>query len=755
MVNHSRLVFALNFLNSITLKNPKKFIYIALFLLAFLAQSPNGLLHAQGNPNPGSAPEDDAAVAEELNATGGSRGLATGPTPFGNPGAPAIDKQKLMRMLHMSNPRLPRRQASSPATGLPPNPCAGIDAKKIEEIFSNLNYSGHRFNARNARCIIASTDLQAKLRTTGVRYINPASPEYGGTVSGAQVDLNPQGFYIAIDKSLNPRKSELCTMPNIGNPLSEISNSANLIRNTLSPIFREYTRTDGTEYGECYCRQNRTISNPDGELLPCTGAAFSAALQNAVDTVAFAAGPAAQPDNPTALATTSNNNGVTSNNPAGGGPTSTTTTTVTPGNSRIVSCINAAAASANSCRTLANQAKADCDRAQSENGTNEMMSGLVGAGAQMNTAMRAGTGAQGNCMRGSMIAMAATVAIEKMGETCEPKVNTCKSSCKPDSYDKFLDECLAANGTSINALTDSANTSQEADLFRRSHEQIISGFDRADRICNRELAGLMSDAEKLMNGLGNSMQASLQCACQTSNAPGANCQAVPNINNCNTNPSLAGCEMYSTLGSCVPGAIGYDAKTCNCLQNPAAAGCGTAGSTTPVALFGNGLRQITPSNGAFAGGGTAPGGGGGRASNLDLGGASEAVQSNLSAASGTGVTTSGGSSYGGSVSGGGGNGSASPEEVAGGAPPETGLSGLFNQAKNAVMGALGRGGSNRSARASAKPASNVNMKKFKPLRGLANTDGMGTRNMDIWKMVNMCANGETCASNRNNYMMAP
>ena len=750
MVNHSRLIIPLNLINSITLKKPKKFIYLALFALAFLAQAPSNLLHAQtGNGGAETDPDALAAAVDEANAAGASptRGLAVAGSHLANPGAPAVDTSAVMKRLpmHGMGP-IGRRRASSKPPGLPADPCRDVVTVTILE---QLSYSGHRFNPLNARCFRASTDLEAKKNTYGVRYINPANPEYIGAEAGGVVDLNPKGYYIAIDKSSNPTKSEMCTDPNVGNVLSDVPNAANLIKNTLSPVFREYTRTDGTQDGECYCRQNRTLANPNGELLPCSGTAFSDALQAAVDTVSLATRPT-QVDPPVVVNT---NTGGRANLAAG--PSPAPAVVQQQSQSRVTACINAAVANANSCRTLANTAKTDCDRAKEENGTNNMLGGVVGAGAQMNTMMRTGTGAQGNCMRGSMIAMATTVMLQKMGETCEPKVNTCKSSCKPDSYDKFLDECLAANGTSANALTDSTNTTPEADLFRRSNEQIMSGFDRADRICNRELAGLMSDTEKLMNGLGNSMQSSLQCACQTSNAAGANCEAVPNINNCNTNPSLQGCEMYSTLGACVPGAVGYDAKTCNCLENPAATGCGTAGSTTPATLFGGGLRGGPAAGSAFATGGATGAGGSGRASNLDLGGASEAVQSNLTAASGTGVTTSGGSSYGGTTSGGGGNGSASPEEVAAGAPTETGLSGLFNQAKNAVMGALGRGGSNRSRAAGKGAAAEVNMKKFKPLRGLANTDGMGTRNMDIWKMVNMCANGETCASNRNNYMMAP
>ena len=48
------------------------------------------------------------------------------------------------------------------------------------------------------------------------------------------------------------------------------------------------------------------------------------------------------------------------------------------------------------------------------------------------------------------------------------------------------------------------------------------------------------------------------------------------------------------------------------------------------------------------------------------------------------------------------------------------------------------------------------MGKFKPLRGLAGrASGMGSKNMDIWKMMNSCTSGDTCKSNENNYLVAP
>jgi hypothetical protein len=172
---------------------------------------------------------------------------------------------------------------------------------------------------------------------------------------------------------------------------------------------------------------------------------------------------------------------------------------------------------------------------------------------------------------------------------------------------------------------------------------------------------------------------------------------------------------------------------------------------------------LRPVGSSFAGGNSGSGGsggvGGGRASGLDLsgGGTEEVAQTELRKSSGNNGNSPG-SPYGGGPGGGGGGGGSggdgAPEDAGVAAvQEETGLKGLFNQARNAVMNAFGKSSANtRSARSAA--AEETGGKKRK-LRGLASGSDIGTKNMDIWRMVNMCANGETCVSNRNNYVENP
>jgi hypothetical protein len=692
-----------------------------------------------------------------------------------------------------------------------PNPCFRIDAPAIAR---RIRFMGKPLvHPERAVCIPVGNDADA--RAKGGRYINPANPEYeyindgnavaefNPPIAGATQQYNPRGFYFqipgrsTIGATINS-KEDMCKTPDLSRVTLPEGVTAEQLRNFIRPRYQDYrTRIPGKSEvpdGVCMCLV-RTLERPEGTPMNCAningealramGSVSTGSQGNETLTsgtagggdgfIAYANAVAQNLGTLNRMAITGRRsadaagdvvaNNVTAN--AGAqtvSPTSTvtgvvaSTNTVSSAQATIIQCINNEYTNSVACRRRSSEAKQKCRDANEGNSTNNAMGAVLGSAADMNTMMRSGTGAQGNCMQASMMAMGAREALSAMGEKCDADVNSCKESCKEDSYDRFVERCFANNGTSVESIRNRGSEDPVLVAFREKDPTIRENYDVGARVCFRELRGAQSDYSSLVSGLGNSLQASLQCACQTSSAAGPNCQAVPNINNCDTNPSLAGCDVYGPLGACVPGSVGYDAKSCSCLQNPAAAGCSGAGTTTPASLFGGNLRVAPASGGSFAGGGAgATGAGGGRAGNLDLGGSAETVQSNLSGdgANGAGGKSAGGA-YGGSVSGGGaGNGNATEEAVAAGAPPESGLGGLFNQAKNAVMGALGRG-SNRTTRATAKGAVNeVNMKKFKPLRGIATSEGMGSRNMDIWKMVNMCANGETCASNRNNYMMAP
>jgi hypothetical protein len=82
------------------------------------------------------------------------------------------------------------------------------------------------------------------------------------------------------------------------------------------------------------------------------------------------------------------------------------------------------------------------------------------------------------------------------------------------------------------------------------------------------------------------------------------------------------------------------------------------------------------------------------------------------------------------------------------------LAGLFNQAKSFMSKAFGlkKTGPNGNLEPVKK---SIDVNKFRPIRGLASKYPVGTKHMDIWKMVNTCLYAETCSSNSNSYLDSP
>lgn len=632
-------------------------------------------------------------------------------------------------------------------------PVAGVCATvNVEEVLSRLSYSGHRFDPRGASCVEVNTDRMAADRNL-TRYLNPASPEYlGSNIAGGQVDYNPAGYFITLDPRYNPTKQHMCVNPVLP-PVEGIADSQTRLRNMISPRWQIYRRQDGTQDGLCVCQFGRAPGNFDGDAGVCTSNYFTNVVQTSAEVLGnlgvftpspvVTAAPTAVVSSPVVVTQTPNNQQPT----------------VDDAQARILSCISDTHDSARNCSTLSSQARNRCKQVEEENSPLNTTGQLLGAGAQANTMMRAGTGAQGNCMRASALTMTARSTMEAFGESCSTEVDACQNQCKTTSYDDFIERCLTSNNTSVALLSAGANTSPEAVKFREKNESIRDLFTRASRTCNEELPRVESDTNKIVNGLGNTLQASMTCACQTSSAAGANCQAVPNINTCATNPTLAGCAVYGALNACVPGSASYDAKACGCLQNSSAPGC-SGGTASPVSLFAGNLKATTPNGSStFAGGTVAAGGAAARASNLNLndGSNSETQSANLTE---EGAKASGGpavGNVGNYVGGAGGSGNGNIEDAAIATSSEDNvLGGLFNQVKNAVLNAVGKGsrGSNRNV--ASKNSETPDMKKFRPLRGLADTSNeVGSRNMDIWIMMNRCTRGESCKSNLDGFIVDP
>jgi hypothetical protein len=239
--------------------------------------------------------------------------------------------------------------------------------------------------------------------------------------------------------------------------------------------------------------------------------------------------------------------------------------------------------------------------------------------------------------------------------------------------------------------------------------------------------------------------------CKLSSTNTGDCNTIPTISDCNSNPSNPGCGVYGSLDVCTPGYT-YNASLCNCQTNPKSAGC-------PGYVSG-GLANFATGTSLRAGTGPSAGGGGGISGNLkpsssdiNVSGSDDEVASNaqLSGISGSAPGGGGGSPGGG---GGGVGGGAPPADPVAAAPEEKGLGGLFNQAKSFMSGAFGskKADSGNGNIKNSKNPNAADASKFRPSRRVASKSGFGTKNQDIWLMMNRCFVAESCAGNNNNFL---
>ena len=197
-------------------------------------------------------------------------------------------------------------------------------------------------------------------------------------------------------------------------------------------------------------------------------------------------------------------------------------------------------------------------------------------------------------------------------------------------------------------------------------------------------------------------------------------------------------------------------------MNPKAAGCPGAGGTGAGSGFAG--SPISPrsadtvSFASLAGGGKASpsidlSGGG-----LDGSGNSSQVAANARGSGGLGEQApsvggggSGGSGGGGSGAGTGGDPLASVDGAGG-----DGGGSLLGQLKTFASRMMGSGkdSPNGSVKLKKSAGDSANMDKYRPRR-LASEAGVGSKNMDIWKMMNLCVQGETCKRNVNSYILTP
>lgn len=373
------------------------------------------------------------------------------------------------------------------------------------------------------------------------------------------------------------------------------------------------------------------------------------------------------------------------------------------------------------------------------------------AAQQAYISTKAGTGAQQECFQASAASSLGVRAFTSLSGDCDGAVTTCNDACDPtEKIKEYETSCKSKiNGIAVN------QTYYDAKL-----QEFKSSFDRSLATCQGD--DMKKNQKGLSDFLGDiagALRSSVQCMCQLSSVTttntGNNCGTIPVITDCQKNPSLPNCNAYVGLSICTPGST-YDAKLCGCQMNPKGAGCPGGDASGNLVGFASG------GNLAAAGGGNEASIGNpganlkpsaaadlsginnqtGPAANLKL---SDTPKGTSPVAGGGGPSGGGGPMGGGDVPQGGSN----VEE-------SSGISGLLNQAKTFVSNIASGGDKSKQNGSLGKDSkTKPNIDKFRP-RGMASNDAfIGSKNMDIWKMMNLCTNGENCKSNVNNYILGP
>lgn len=412
----------------------------------------------------------------------------------------------------------------------------------------------------------------------------------------------------------------------------------------------------------------------------------------------------------------------------------------------LKTCVDDGLKEAQSCKDSQELAGKTCD----ENNLDQDAEKISNAATGAYISTKSGTGAQQECFTASLASNVGLKAIKMVKDECEVLVTSCKSKCATQVFEKYETECKPkVAGIAVNEQ-----------YYNSKSGEIKQTLGDSLTLCEGKIEkdkGVISD---LFSQVGDALGKSLQCMCQlssgatTSSKEGCN---IPSVQTCETNPSAPGCRAVIGLGPCTPGSS-YDPKLCSCQIEPKGAGCPGGGLSGNLNGFATGSNiNNTAGNDASIGTPISSLSGSG---NLDLSGLGKETgpAGNLKLEPSKGGNQAGGGPGGGGP-GGGSGGSSSGEgdgSAAGGEEDgKSGIGGLLNQAKT-FMSNLTGGDKNKQNGALGKAKNTKpNLDKFRP-RGMASSDSIiGSKNMDIWKMMNLCTNGENCKSNVNNYIMGP
>lgn len=650
-------------------------------------------------------------------------------------------------LLSIANAKLPQIPAHQDDSKTP-------SGKICSNKFGDLDYVGLRFSGK-AVCVDASTDAEALTACGGVgRVINPGNPQYiENPHPDATSGKNPDGYYYCVPNIPQNRKQYAC---------QNIAPTSSPYKEKYPDIQFTWVQTSPRD-GDCLCsvkgsNKKAFKCNQESELVanmpshPCTDAGLNIVSVDEYQTLSpdmhcDSCEVACKCDDgrffSISEAKTKCKQPDVAKTPAKDPPKPTKP------DDKLVACVQALKNKAEICKKDADGAVQSCDATNTMTKDQAQNVKDVEMVKQQFIKMNQNTGNISECFGAAVVANKAQDEIKTNNDKCVSSSDKCSSSCSQTDFDKAEEDCRKL-------IAENEHNEYNEKYFNDNIQNIKSTISVGQKVCSEDSKKGKLELGKALSTIGNSLKSAVACMCNFSGGSAANCNNIPTRNQCYGSLDVAGCGVYGGLDVCTPGA-NYNQKLCMC-QTTVSAGCpghlsGNLANFTSGTNFND---STTPAN--FNSGGLLAGNL--KGSDVDLsslvgdGGATNKMEFPDDSSSASSAGSAGG--LGGGLDGGSVGGGNSAKPTASAEPTkEKGIldMGLLDKARNffarGSKGGSGKANGNLKG-TSASGSGNPNL--FKPLRGIASRTGMGTKNQDIWSMMNRCFTGETCSGNSNGFL---
>ncbi len=561
----------------------------------------------------------------------------------------------------------------------------------VEIPFSQLSYVGNNLKQKltkeHGSCLKVAANDDAEARKVCPGYLlNPGNPQYTGKRSYGDLSSNVLGYYFCIRGPVNFNKKKMCD---------------DLKKDGLTTEFVYKNKTDGN----CICGAVGSTQKEDCDQgIPSSVTAEAKKIENS------------------------------DGKPVGDSPPAV----ATEPSEEMKNCVVDPIKDAEACLADANRAAESCDK---DNQTNPEYTQLIQAPKKISDGfIRANqnSGKATECLLAGAVSSGSSEIAKLMKDRCDAESGSCKSTCGTDKIGELSKKCFDKIPAEEIAKKEGPNLK----FFRESIEKVTANINEGTPICDKKVPEKASGLETFMNQLGNSLNSAMRCSCQlaasTLGQGSKGCNSLPDAAYCAANPGAPDCVVFSAIDICTLGSPNYSAVGCKCQDDPKAQGCaGFVAQNAGNSGFAGPDVKLPVGGASFSPGGTTAGSGGG-GENVDLSGlkADDAAAVAKSKADGPGfLSGSGGGGGGGAASPGGGGGESA---LNGESESEAKSLGLFGSVKSTLSNLFGKG-SNGNSGAGVARTSVGDPNRFRPtnIRGLAGSNGFGTKNSNIWEAMNL------------------